>query len=249
MDIYSFTNKYIMNRPVLESRLVKPIVDAIDNAIESGNLKQLDYLLEQKKNIDITDLYIFPRTGLTHNILEYAIFWVSYGIDRDEKRQADVVAFLIEKKNPDLTKRGGFQSYQYIASHVNPTIARPVMIAHIVNDIELTEPLESLAGYMDWKLVQRCYERLPKNRVADLDWYKMQRFERNGIYSKECHLAWAIALLFKVNNGKMTNLAKWTITYALEKLRQLNPQPFLEMAMERRSGRPKKSGKRKRLLL
>jgi hypothetical protein len=219
------------NPPVIQS--VQSIIDAIDNAIASGNLRPLDELLEQ--NIDITNLYYDPEGDFDTSILEYAI----QGIFRrgNKKRQADVVAFLIEKKNPDLTKAtGSHESYQNLISNmrVNPTVARPVLLAHIVNDIELEESFGRLAEYMDWKLVQRCYRSLPKNRVADLDWYKMQRFERNGIYSKECHLAWAIAFLSKVNNGKMKNLAKWTIAYALRKLSQLNPQPFLEMARKER---------------
>ena len=242
-----------MNRPQPDFRLVQPIFDAIDNAIESRNLKPLDYLLEQKKNIDITDLYYLPELEADVSILEYAIMYYQKRDKgtRNQKTKAEVIALLIEKTNPDLTKETVlYNSYQNYISNmlVESTVARPVMIAHIVNNIELTETFPILTSYMDWKLVQRCYGRLPKNRVADLDWYKMQRFERNGIYSKECHLAWAIAFLLKVNNGKMTNLAKWTIAYALEILRQLNPQPFLEMAMERSSGRPKKL-KRKRLLL
>ena len=211
---------------------VQDVIDAID----SGDLKKLGELLETE-NVNITKLYLW-RNEIDMSILGYAVFYAN-----DKAPREEVVAFLIEKKNPDLTLPAEY-SYdnllQQISSYyggVSDKMFRILCIAHIVNGITISDTF--LPYSLDWPLVQHCYNRLKSEaRVMDFDWYKRQTFRRpdekdNGKlkYSKECHLAWAIAYLLR-HYGGMKNLTKWGIAHAIALMNE-SPQMGIERALGR----------------
>lgn len=222
-----------MNPPPL--REVQPVIDAID----SGDLEKLSELLDDK-NVNITKLYSWE--GIVISILGYAVLYTN-----NTKAKAEVVALLIEKKNPDLTLLAEYgydnllqQMQQNLSEKVFHKMFRILYIAHIVNDITISDWVTYWNTFsLDWPFVQTCYNRLKSDttaRVMDFDWYKRQTFKRQDEegklkYSKEVHLAWAIAYLLR-HYGGMKNLTKWGISLAVT-LMDESRQVGIEKALRR----------------
>jgi hypothetical protein len=222
-----------MNPPPLSE--VQPWINAINN----GDLAKLSELLDDK-NVNITKLYSWD--GIDISILGYAVVYTN-----NTKARAEVVALLIEKKNPDLTLPAEYsydnllqQMQQNLDKKVFHKMFRIVYIAHIVNGITISDWVTYWNTFsLDWPLVQLCYNRLKSDttaRVMDFDWYKRQTFKRPDEegklkYSKECHLAWAIAYLL-LHYGGMKNLTKWGISLAVT-LMDESRQVGIERALRR----------------
>ena len=228
--MFSTRVSLFMNPPPLSE--VQDVIDAID----SGNLEKLSQLLENE-NVNITKLYSWE--GIDISILGYAVV--------KRKARAEVVALLIEKKNPDLTLPAEYsydnllqQMQQNLNKKVFHNMFRIVYIAHIVNGITISDWVTYWNTFsLDWPFVQQCYNRLKSDttaRVMDFDWYKRQTFKRQDEegklkYSKEVHLAWAIAYLLR-HYGGMKNLTKWGISLAVT-LMDESRQVGIEKALRR----------------
>ena len=221
---------------------VEDVIDAID----SGDLEKLSELLDDK-NVNITKLYHWAEQYFDISIFEYAMFHLS--VEITERRQAEVVALLIEKTGSRVLTTedaAGFTLLQKISrtqSETTESMRRIIFIAHIVSDMPLRtlwtdHPRDWIIGGLDWQSVQYYYNILPAARVMDPDWYIRQTFKRpdekdNGKlkYSKEVHLAWAIAYLLR-HYGGMKNLTKWGIAHAVALMDESH-----EMGIKRAQGR------------
>lgn len=212
-------------------------------AIKDRDLAKLSELLEDETLDVLEKVKGFPF--IEDNL---PLLWVPLTTDLtwyDEKWDQgwyEGICLMIEKKNPNLRvsfKIDGYEAniqyHMFVEEYEyhNTKMMRPFWISHLLNDIDIEDntflvekkrPLFRRKHFVNWYIVQRCYRRLnsdPNAQIMNTEWYKRQTFERQGRYSKECHLGWAIAFLYKYNNG-LKNLGKWGIAHALKVFGQHN---------------------------